>query len=566
MTRPRIAVFAGGGATILNTMPLATSNKAREKYGLPPRAGRAGEAPRADVVRPQRLAAPVRVFIEQFSAHPLERDAADLYAPPDGYLDASGQLHEERQSAEDRPVYEVTLRPEDGLYMLPYMARQADGSAWDDDRAWPGAPRARTRQPYFPDASRLFEEIDRFGLEEDGWNEHLGSRADFDFFRPAPSGGYTKGLVEAARTDVGAGAIEAETAGTDYFAYRPHDLRTEPPLSALARVTNTVQEALDSGRYGGAIWLEGSPFVEETSYWLNLLIDTPLPIVGNASHRPHGGLSNDGDGNIADAVTYITSSIWRDDSGADRVGVVLVQDEMILTAREAQKGDARPGGFVVTGGHGGIVGTMGKPGPARLTFVPVRRHTRGSAVNLHRLPGAVEGLQRDELGRLRRVPVRVKDRDGRLLEAALPVVSIVKHARYNTPDRGGEALAAVEIASRIASNLTAAPLAGFVAEGGAPYGRLDAETEEALRQAAFSGMPVVHVARGNAEGFVPAGRLEYGIGGNNLTATKARMLLMASMLSLGSLPPATDPLHPTPSEVAATRAKLDAYQRLFDEH
>ena len=33
--KPRIAVFSGPTATIQNTEPLVTSNKAREKYGLP---------------------------------------------------------------------------------------------------------------------------------------------------------------------------------------------------------------------------------------------------------------------------------------------------------------------------------------------------------------------------------------------------------------------------------------------------------------------------------------------------------------------------------------------------
>jgi len=35
--RPRIAVFSGPTATIQNSEPLVTSNKAREKYGLTPR-------------------------------------------------------------------------------------------------------------------------------------------------------------------------------------------------------------------------------------------------------------------------------------------------------------------------------------------------------------------------------------------------------------------------------------------------------------------------------------------------------------------------------------------------
>jgi hypothetical protein len=41
---------------------------------------------RFDVLRAQRLAAPVTVYVEQFSAHPLEADAAELYGPPDGLI------------------------------------------------------------------------------------------------------------------------------------------------------------------------------------------------------------------------------------------------------------------------------------------------------------------------------------------------------------------------------------------------------------------------------------------------------------------------------------------------
>ena len=138
--KPRIAHFAGPNATIQNSPPLVTSNKAREKYGLPPIANPDGTLARFDVLRPQRLAAPVTVYVEQFSAHPLERDAAELYGPPDGYLDAAGKFHKERQSPGDKPVYEVELSPDDGLYPLPYMARQADGRPWEPTAPQPIAP------------------------------------------------------------------------------------------------------------------------------------------------------------------------------------------------------------------------------------------------------------------------------------------------------------------------------------------------------------------------------------------------------------------------------------------
>jgi len=113
--KPRIAHLAGSNATIQNSPPLVTSNKARAKYGLRPLTDADGGPLRFDALRAQRLAAPVTVYVEQFSAHPLERDVAELYGPPDGYVDAKGIFLKERCSADDRPVYEVTLAPEDGL-------------------------------------------------------------------------------------------------------------------------------------------------------------------------------------------------------------------------------------------------------------------------------------------------------------------------------------------------------------------------------------------------------------------------------------------------------------------
>src|SRR5947209_5535412 len=178
MAKPLIAVFSGPTATIQNSEPLVTSNVARAKYGLPPRLAEDSEPLRFDQLRPQRLAAPVTVYVEQFSAHPLERDAAELYGPPDGYLDANGTFRTERRDAGDKPVYEITLQPEDGVYPLPYMARQADGQPWEDDCTQPMAPEQQARQPFYPDGSRLFEEIDRLGVGEKGIGNLISGRAE----------------------------------------------------------------------------------------------------------------------------------------------------------------------------------------------------------------------------------------------------------------------------------------------------------------------------------------------------------------------------------------------------
>ena len=103
-------------------------------------------------------------------------------------------------------------------------------------------------------------------------------------------------------------------------------------------------------------------------------------------------------------------------------------------------------------------------------------------------------------------------------------------------------------------------------EGLSPYGRLtSAVRTRVMRRAAFSGLPVVLVGRGNAEGFVPPPVSPF-IGGRNLTATKARLLLMACLMKLGSVPAATDPDRPTTAEGEAVQKKIREYQEVFDTH
>jgi hypothetical protein len=322
---------------------------------------------------------------------------------------------------------------------------------------------------------------------------------------------------------------------------------------------------MSSGQYLGGIWLEGSPSVEETTWWLNLLIDTTAPIAGNSSQRAHGAVGNDGDRNVIDSVHYILSRCWADAQGRDQVGAVALLDELIYTSREVQKADARPGGYTTTGGHGGIVGTIGEPGPPQLTFIPVKRHTYTSEVNMSRLPRSVQGTRREN-GGVVTVPVEVKDAEGNLLPTAIPKVTITKFARYLPDTTAAEGASEVEILARIEKNLRDAPLAGFVAEAGVPFGSMGSPMEAALRRAAYCGMPSVRVGRGNAEGVVPHRPRDFAIAGSNLTATKARLLLMACLMRFGSLPPAADPDHPTAAEEEALRARIADYQAVFDTH
>jgi hypothetical protein len=178
-------------------------------------------------------------------------------------------------------------------------------------------------------------------------------------------------------------------------------------------------------------------------------------------------------------------------------------------------------------------------------------------VNARRLPAAVVGLH----GRA----VAIKDGAGALLESAIPKVVILKDASYyeDEPLAGPEQQ--VDIVAWLEYCLKHAPLSGFAVEGLSPYGKPASPSRtRALLRAIHSGLPVVQCGRGNTEGFaVPMSPF---IAGANLTVTKARLLLMACLMKLGTLPVARDPAKPTAQESAATARAVAAYQAVFDTH
>ncbi len=530
MARPKIAVFSGLTSTIANSPSLVTSNKGRN-------GGDRTLPGRFDHLVAQSLHEPVTVRIKKFSGHPMEEDGRDVYWD-------NGQEY-----------YEVELHPEDGPYLLPYMARRNDGSG-------PGAPFEAGdltdpaigyggRQTFYPDASRVFADIDRgiSGRDEHGEANSLDRKAEFEFIRALPPAGYTQ---------------QGEKPGEDYFAYQPFPMSRRPRYSDLARVTNTVARTMAQAGLAGAIWLEGSPTVEETTYWLNLLVDTQLPITTCASQRTHGQLANDGDRNIVDAVDVILSG------QSAGMGVVGVQDERIYAAREFKKADDRPGNYKATGGHGGILGTSGPP--VTIWYRPNYKHTATSDVNLTRLPADV--IFTNTVGDSNPVSVKVKDSGGGLLATAIPRVNIVKHASYMGEDDSTNPDQEVDIQARIAKALSdqsnpdasSPKLHGLVLEGTSPYGLGSTSQMAALRIAVYSGLPVVRVGRSDPGGRVPGFMHDHSIAGSNLDANKARLLLMASMLKLGRFPKAKDPRNPTAKEKEALLSKIAEFQEIFESH
>jgi L-asparaginase len=216
---------------------------------------------------------------------------------------------------------------------------------------------------------------------------------------------------------------------------------------------------------------------------------------------------------------------------------VVVIDQQIVLARAIQKADARPGGYVTTGGHGGVLGTISSIGRPVISMVPTQRHTWKSDVRMT-------------------VPLDPEK---------MPLVGLVKHGQYIEETDEVDATQMVGILTRLARVLASGQLAGFVAEGSAPFGTMNESAEAAFRLAIFSGVPIVKVGRGGG-GVSEKTYAPFAIAGGNLTATKARLLLIATLLKLGPLPAAADPASPTGDEIRATREALGRYQEIFDSH
>jgi L-asparaginase len=141
----------------------------------------------------------------------------------------------------------------------------------------------------------------------------------------------------------------------------------------------------------------------------------------------------------------------------------------------------------------------------------------------------------------------------------------VEDDSYSGIDFGDDPELEIDMIASIDHKLAMGRLAGFIIEGLVPYGTTPSQARHKLMvRAAFSGLPVAKVGRNAPEGF--SDPHEFQIAASNLTATKARLLLMACLLKFGSFPPAKDPDNPTGAEIEAVKSAVAEYQRIFDTH
>jgi L-asparaginase len=151
---------------------------------------------------------------------------------------------------------------------------------------------------------------------------------------------------------------------TEQFSNIPSPNMAPSQWLQLGRRINMVFR--EQPELAGIVVTHGTARLEETAFFLHLAVKVDRPVVVVGAQRPPTGISPDGALNLLSAIRVAASPEARGK------GALVVMDEKILSARDAEKYYARNGGF--GGGEMGMIGVVGADGPA-FFYTPSRRHT-----------------------------------------------------------------------------------------------------------------------------------------------------------------------------------------------
>ncbi|RMQ43246.1 Type II L-asparaginase [Pseudomonas cichorii] len=272
-------------------------------------------------------------------------------------------------------------------------------------------------------------------------------------------------------------------------------LKTVPSLGKVARVTGEqvanvgsddidneillklgkrVNELLSSKDVSGVVVTHGTDTLEETAYFLNLVVKSDKPVIVTGSMRPATAIGADGPSNILQAVSVAASP------EAHGRGVMIVLNDRIGAARYTTKSDAnsldtfKP----VGGGNLGVLVNQQPIFEMRVT----RKHTTETPFDISSLK-------------------------------ELPKVDII-YGYQN--DNGYMFDAAVEHKAK-----------GIVIAG-VGAGSESRFILPAIKKAIDKGVVVVRSTR-TGSGFIPQDAAYLGLLGDNLNPQKARILLMLAL-------------------------------------
>jgi glutamin-(asparagin-)ase len=187
----------------------------------------------------------------------------------------------------------------------------------------------------------------------------------------ANSASYTAAKVPVDKLIAGLPELAnvASVRGEQVFQIASESFTNEHLLKLGKRVSALVKQP----DVDGLVITHGTDTLEETAYFLNLVIRTEKPIVVVGSMRPGTALSADGALNLLNAVTVAAS---KDAAGK---GVLVTMNDEIQSGRDASKMvNIKTEAFKSQWGPLGMV----VEGRNYWFRAPVKRHTAGSEFNI----------------------------------------------------------------------------------------------------------------------------------------------------------------------------------------
>lgn len=142
----------------------------------------------------------------------------------------------------------------------------------------------------------------------------------------------------------------------------------------LINIANRVNDIVNDGAVTGVVIVQGTNCIEETAYFINLVIQTNKPIVFTGSLRPNNALGFDGLRNLYNAICLAA------DEALNKIGVVLTFNDYIINARDATK--LNPSNISdFSGNEYGPIGYI-QEGNARIVRLPHYKGTYCSEFNI----------------------------------------------------------------------------------------------------------------------------------------------------------------------------------------